>query len=270
MHERCNKPKKIFCYALLTKSGISFIMFVNSRQGGKMIKVAIVDDEKNEQIALRRLIERYADETGTAFSVECFNGGVHFIDKYTPVDLVLTDINMGSLNGVETCKQLRIKDPEVIIVFITNYSGYALQGYSVHAFDFLIKPVSYDIFSILMKKVIGILEKRGDEKYVTLKGDGVSRIKLSDIYYIEITGHKRVYHTTNGDLFDWGQLNDLEKELSEYGFSRCHASYLVNLKYVRKIDGLELYIGKTVIPISRVKRKPFIDSVSEYMKRGAE
>lgn len=238
----------------------------NKNFSGEDMNIAIVDDDKNDCSLLKEQIERCSLKIGAEINIACFSSGVSFLDKYVSYDVVFMDIDMDFMNGISVGKELRKIDTNVIIVFVTNFPGYALSGYSVQAYDFLIKPVSYPILSALMDKLVSITEKRKKEKIIRVKNkESFFNIPASQVYYVEIVGRKRIWRTTEGELYDFGLISDLEKELAPYDFIRCHVSFLVNLKYVKKIQGNYVWVKNEKLLISRGKRKEFMDALTEYI-----
>ncbi len=120
-----------------------------------MIRVAIVEDEQAYRVQFQEYIMRFASETGVKFSVSVFSEGIQLVEHYKPVwDIVLLDIQMPGIDGMETAQFIRKKDDSVAIIFITNMAHYALKGYEVGAFDFVIKPIAYPAFSMKLKKFV--------------------------------------------------------------------------------------------------------------------
>ena len=119
-----------------------------------MIRVAIVEDEAEIREQLMGYVQRYTRQYGTAFEVKTFADGLEILEDYRPAyDLILLDIEMKHLDGMETARRIRELDPEVMLVFITNMAQYAIKGYAVGALDYVLKPVPYFAFSQQLQKV---------------------------------------------------------------------------------------------------------------------
>ena len=151
-------------------------------------------------------------------------------------------------------------------MFITNLKQFALKGYKVFALDFLVKPVSYAAFSTMMDRVRTRITLRGDGDLYIRNAEGGYHVRIADIRYVEIVRHYLVYHTVNGDIRVWGSLTDAEKLLPAASFARCNSCFLVNLAYVDKVEGSDLYIGKDVLAVSRGKRNEFMKRMLAYME----
>ena len=90
-------------------------------------------------------------------------------------------------------------------------------------------------------------------------------VPIRDIKYIEVFNHRLVFHTLDDDLTSFGSLSKMEEQLGKYNFSRCNNCYLVNLKFVTKIDDFTLYLGSETLAISRSKKKSFLKDVADFL-----
>ncbi|HBF5972103.1 TPA: response regulator, partial [Clostridioides difficile] len=110
-----------------------------------MIKIAICEDEKEQQELLKRYINQIFDALSVKCRLEVFNSGEELLEGYSKdTDVLLLDIQMGQINGIDTARKVRVLDDKVEIIFITALIEYALEGYEVRAYRYLIKPVKYN------------------------------------------------------------------------------------------------------------------------------
>lgn len=234
-----------------------------------MLRVAIVEDSPDDQARLNGYLEKFSGEWGETCRVTAFSDGASFLEAYQPdYDLILLDIEMPRLNGMETARELRLRDAHVLLIFITNMAQYALSGYEVDALDYMLKPVSYYAFAMKLKKVQRILRERTGGSLM-LPFDGVvRRIPIQSILYIEVSDHKLCYHTYEGDSTVTGSLKVLEQELAEHHFARCNNCYLVNLTHVRSVTPEVVIVENTSLKISRPRRKEFMQALSDYYGGG--
>ena len=175
---------------------------------------------------------------------------------------------MGGIDGMEAAKEIRKQDPSVCMIFITTMFQYAFEGYSVRAFGFVKKPVLYEEFSHEISCALRQIESmRTHEKYYSVKyNDTLHRLPLSKIVYCEVQNHSAFFHLEDSIVECRSQMNTLENDLNPYGFFRCHASYLVNSSWIKRIEALELELktGET-IPVSQRKKKEFLAALSLYV-----
>ena len=228
--------------------------------------IAIVEDHIEEAEKLKAYFSRYAKDANVTFSIAYFDNAESFLERYRPVyDIVLMDIMLAEMNGMEAAKKLRALDQTTTLIFVTNMAQFAVKGYEVDAFDFIVKPVTYPHFSMKLQRALQKLDTQQDRQITLSLADRMLRIHVSQIKYIEVAGHNLTYHTTTGAFYVYGSLKSAESELNSNFFVRCNNCYLVNLNYVQGIDGHNLLIGKDVLQISRSRRKNFIEQLNNYL-----
>lgn len=234
-----------------------------------MIKIAIVEDDNQYVRTLKQFLSEYGKTNNQEFDIKIFNNGVDFISDYKiGFDLVLMDIEMPHMNGLDTAKKLRKIDSDVVLVFVTNMSQYALMGYEVDAVDYIVKPVDYYNFSVKLKKALKACNNKLGKKIVINTPDSIRCLNSNQIYYIEVIGHSIIYYTQEGDFTTYNKLSVLEKEYEEYNFIRCHKSFMVNLKYVTEVKNSYVFLGSREVPLSRGVRKTFLQKLSNYLSGG--
>lgn len=233
-----------------------------------MVRIKILEDDPADRDTLIECLRKYEREQGQSFSITAYDNPSDFMDNYhMDADLIFMDIELPGINGIETSHQLRAADPVVALVFITNMEQYAIKGYEVDALDFVIKPINYYRFSSMMLRALRNLPVR-DEKEVILQAAGtIRRMRISQIYYVEIQDHLLLYHTDMGRIEAWGKLSDVEAELDTYNFARCSSAHLVNMQHITSVSKTEVIVGSTKLPISQRKRKAFCDRVIAYLNK---
>ena len=232
-----------------------------------MIRVAIVEDSKENAQQLKAMVERYGKENGIAFHFSTFSNGVDFISDYLPqYDLIFMDIDMPLLNGLETTKILRKLYGGVPLVFVTNLEKYAINGYDVGAIGFIVKPLNYATLSVKMHRFMDMIKEEPEPYLVVSSKAGVLKVNLSDVYYITVDGRYVVLHTKTGEIDLHKSMKLLEKELSSYNFVRCDNSSMVNLKYVSMVNSQGAVVNGIVVPCSRNGRKVLLDAFTMYLR----
>lgn len=231
-----------------------------------MIRLAIVEDEKSYRDQLVSYIEQYKAETKHGITIRIFEDGEDITEKYTAeFDLILLDIQMRFMDGMTAAREIRKKDKKVLIMFITSMANYAIQGYEVDALDYLLKPLTYPMFSQKMDRALSRLENSREHHLLIPISDGNRRIDISKIYYIESKSHTMAYHTAEGILEARGRLDDLEKELVQYNFYRSNRGYLVNLHHITGVSDGCCIVNGDMLPISRRKKADFMDRLSQIL-----
>lgn len=231
-----------------------------------MISIAIVEDEPLFARQLQDYIDRYCRESGRQIKVTVFQDGEDIVEDYCgKYDIILMDIQMQFMDGMTAAQKIRSLDHEVVIMFITNMIQYAIRGYEVDAMDYVVKPIEYFSFSQKLDKAIGRMKKQ-KQVYVTVTTEnGVQKLAVPDIYYIESQGHNAIYRTVKGEFISRVTMKELEDMMCKYGFFRCGKGYLVNMRRVDGISGGNCIIHGENIPVSRIKKKEFMEQLLQYM-----
>ena len=234
-----------------------------------LIHIAIVEDEPLFVGQLTEYIRRYEKDSGRRIKITTFADGEDITDDYRGgYDIILMDIQMRFMDGMTAAEKIRTLDHEVIIMFITNMIQYAVRGYEVDAMDYVVKPVEYFAFSQKLDKAIGRIKRAVQVSISVPAEDGLQKLAVSDIYYIESQGHNACYRTTRGRFLSRITLKELEDSMGGYGFFRCGKGYLVNMKHVDGISGNDCMICGGRIPISRNKKKEFMELLIQYTNEG--
>ncbi len=224
-----------------------------------MLSIAIVDDVRSEAEYLASFVERYGNENNEKIKIARFKSGFDFLDGYKAVyDAVFLDIEMPDIDGMAAARKLREFDNDIIIIFVTNIAKYAIQGYSVGALDYLLKPPKYADIKMRMN-IISKRKRLNDYSIVIPYQGGERKLTSGEIVYVESRGHDIIFHT-DGDEILWKgtTLKRVESELTEHGFYRCNNCYLVNLRYCTEIKDNSVMVNGEELQISRARKKGFM------------
>lgn len=221
-----------------------------------MIKIAIVEDEELYAKQLNEYLRQYERENGEAIEVTIYSDGDRIVDKYqSQYDIILMDIEMKFMDGMSAAEEIRKIDTEVVIIFITNMTQYAIRGYAVDALDYVLKPVSYFALSQRLNRAIGRMRKRESKMIMVNMKGGIVRLNIANIYYIESQGHTLILHTILGDYETSGTMKEMEGKLLDMNFCRGNKGYLINLQHVDGIsDGCAIVKDERLI-LSRARKK---------------
>lgn len=218
------------------------------------MKIVICDDEPSERQILEKYVREWAHGCGIKVSFRCFDSSESFLFAWEDdktCDLLILDIEMGEMNGMELARKLRAEGITVPLLFVTGYSEYMPCGYDVSALHYLLKPIQREkIFSVLDR----VKEEPVQSRRLCLEAmDEVIGISLDEIWYAEAVGHYCLLHKKDSAVQLRESIGSFEKKVyGEAQFVKCHRSYLVNLQHVsavRKADVL-LDNGESV-PVSR-------------------
>ncbi len=233
-----------------------------------MLRIAVVDDEQLIRAQLQQYLERFGKEHQERIEVEYFHFPELFLNNYKPVyDIVLMDIDMPGLNGIETARRMRKLDERVVLLFVTNLAQYALQGYEVDATDFVVKPLSYSKVEYKLLRAIRHLPPT-NRPYLILKTEqGAATVSIDDVKYVEVQSHNVFYHTVKETYRIRGSLKQTIEELNDPQFFLCNKCYLVNLAYIDSVEGNSIVVDGEVIEVSRPKKKAMMDALAAYHNR---
>lgn len=231
-----------------------------------MIKIAIVEDDITYSNQLQDYLRRYESEYGEKFDVSTYFDGDAIVEDYhSQFDIILMDVEMRFMDGMSAAEEIRKTDKEVVIIFITNMSQYAIRGYAVEALDYILKPVSYFAFSQRLNRAISRMKKRVQKSVIISIKGGTVRVDASSIYYIESQGHDIIYHTASGKYVSYGTMKELEEALKELHFFRGSKWYLINLQQVEGLeDGYAKFTNNQTVPLSRSRKKEFMEALAQY------
>lgn len=239
-----------------------------------MVNIIILEDEEKAADALRSCLEKYAAEVDQTFKIKAYKSAITLLEEYDGnADLLFLDIQLPYMTGMEAAHKIRDIDKNVIIVFVTNLAQYAIEGYEVDAYDFVLKPVSYPSLALKLKRLISIINQRkllnDDQRSIIFNTkNSIQKAAIEDIIYIEVSNHNLIVHLTDSDIRLRGTISSMYEKLKDYHFVLCNSCYLVNLAYVKGIDGDEVMIQDKKLKISQPKRKSFMQSLATYFGGG--
>lgn len=227
--------------------------------------VAIVEDEKEPREQMQEYISRYAGESEEEFSVTCFTDGDEITERDSALfDIIFMDVQMCFMDGITAAGVIRKRDPDAVLVFVTNMRQYAVQGYRVEALDYLLKPVAWFCFRECMARAIRLLKRREKKTVVVCSHGGKRRMDVSELMYVESQRHTMIYHTKQEKVEVTGTMRDAEEMLAPYHFFRANKGYLINLAYVDALREGCAFIGDERLTVSRYRKNEFMEALTSY------
>jgi len=233
------------------------------------MRIAICDDEKN----IRELIANKVTKQYSEAEIVFFSCGEELLLADKSIDILFLDIQMSGRNGMDTARELRKKDKDVILIFVTAVEEFVFQAFDVGAFHYIVKPIEDAKFiGVLHKAVDELSSKCKDvneekERYLMINSGGVhTKVVFDDIVYAEVFNRKIVIHKLNDTIEYYGKMSDLES-LAGDSFFRPHRAYLINFKYVEKYDASTIYLEKGSVLMAKQNYPEFVKKYMKYIQR---
>lgn len=225
-----------------------------------MLNIAICDDDKTFINYIEGVIESCSVKYEEKFNIKTFSDGSKLIDymliDQKNFDIILLDMQMKDLDGIQTARKIRKQNKNTIIIFVTSYTNMVYDAFEVKAFRYLLKSKVEEQLDNILKEAI---EEIGEDKrnlFVFSFQSTNHMIPFQDIIYFESKKRSIYVYTKDREFNYYGKLRDVEEQTKDMNFIRSHQSFLVNLKHVEEIKGFEIVLDtKQVLPISKSKVK---------------
>ena len=240
------------------------------------MRIAACDDDLEFLQGLSKLLNSYSEENHCNVEYKTYTNPLELImqmEKGIHYDMILLDICMPGMNGIQCAKDIRMYDNLVKIVFLTTSAEYAIESYSVKAHDYLLKPLQKErLFSLLCQ--VEKEEESLEKNIIVVKTKvGITKIALAKLEYCEVVNRKLILHLTNKEDLECSiRINDLEEKLQGFGmFLRAHRSFLVNMDYIRTLTTHSIIMEKGArIPVPREKYAQIKQTYMEYIFRAKD
>lgn len=223
------------------------------------MRIAVCDDDPMELHKIRSSLEQYVSlhQKEADIAVYAYPDGDSLLDgmkRLGKFDLMILDILMPGMNGIELASEIRGGGDFGKIIFLTSSPEYAVDSYKVGAFYYLLKPFHQEeLFSLIRKAHLAIGNEQGSS--IMLKRGGMlTKVELRMLSFAESANHNVLFHLKGGEVIDcFGSLQDYESNLLADGrFVRCHKSFFVNMDFVKSVTNKEFILTDgQLIPISR-------------------
>lgn len=221
-----------------------------------MINIGICEDELHYRVNIKDMLGDILSTYSINYKIYEFSSGEELLSNYPKdLDILIMDIQMKIINGMDTARKIREFDQNLEIIFMTSFSEFMQEGYEVKAYRYILKPISErKISRNILPCINEIMKKKNNYLTINVK-NYVDRIKIDSIVYIETDRPNILIHTNDNKYTTKMSISKIDKILREHGFFRCHNSYIVNLKLVESMNSNTLKIGEKYIPISKYRVK---------------
>lgn len=232
------------------------------------VSIAICDDDPSDLIKMEAMTKELMETEKISFGISGFGNAVSLlsaIENGDMFDILLLDVMMENLNGIELAAALRRQGNNAAIVFISSNRELALLGYEVSAVRYLEKPVRWEK---LQEALRYCCQAHLTQKEILLStADGQCRILVSDLIYIESWNRGTRLVLVNGECKTKAKISELERLLPKDRFALCHRTLLVNLGFVQSVRYCELTLRNgQVLPVSKYRQAKVKQSLLRYLR----
>lgn len=232
-----------------------------------MYRALIVEDEPEEAARLSAFVRRYGESHDITFKITWIKSAMEMLADKGHYDLVLLDIDLPGITGMEAAQLMRVYDESTPIIFVTNLAKYAVKGYEVGATGFIVKPVTWGNLSMNLDRALRTIRQNSGRSVMVPTEDGMRVVAFSSIVYVEVTGHRLTYHLEDGEMLETrGSLGQLEEELAGAPIVRVAKSCVVNMDKITLVraQDLQMVTGECV-HVSRTRKREVMDAVTDYL-----
>ncbi len=233
-----------------------------------MYYIAICDDEKGFAAQMQENLAHYADAKGLQFHFQIYYDGQELLEHYrAETDLIFMDIKMEKMDGLKTAEQIRRRDREVGIVFLTSMAEHVWRGYEFGAFNYLMKPLKYERLAMELDRFFAVYSGKEQKFLIVTNDKGKFKIQYKSIRYIEVEKRSVLVHYEDTSQIMHKSMKETALMFeNEAAFARCHASFLVNLAYITSVENMAAVLSTGErIPVSHPKQKEFMLKLAEYL-----
>jgi DNA-binding LytR/AlgR family response regulator len=242
-----------------------------------MINIAICDDEQYITEQLKGVLIDYQAQIAESIDCDIFHSGESLLLTQKRYDIIFLDIYMPGIDGLEVAKRIRKEDLIVEIIYLTNYSGLTKEALSVHAFEYLEKPVKkneifYQLDEVIARIIHRRLSQESNHHIIEFEG-GKTKIKLpvDDIYYFERKDRKVKVVTKKGDFTLYESLASIEEKLKKYDFVLSHQSFIVNICNMKDYVKDEItMMNNDIIPLAQKRSAEFKLATRKFLQKKLE
>ena len=234
----------------------------------EMYQIAICDDETT----ICEIVSGIVREWSKDIKISCFNSGEELLAEYVSFDAIFLDIDMKGMDGIETGRQIRERDYETKIIYLTSYRDYVAGAFEVHAFQYLLKPISSVRLRQILEELFRYVKKSDKQRILDFHtNEGVVCVDVADICYFEFVNRKIRMVTLQNAYYMTGKISSIYVRTCPMGFSMPHKSFVVNLLHVKNVKNLEIIMDNgDMIPLSQKKQKEWKQELTNYLSERLE
>ena len=230
------------------------------------MRIAVCDDSSLDRELIAELLCEYFSGKRLPHEIVPYQNGAELlcdVEEDRWFDIVLLDIYMGNLLGIDVARKLRASGYEGEIIFLTASADYAVDSYDVDAAGYLLKPVSVQRLYLFMDRILQDFE---EEVYQIRQRSKITRVPYREILFVESSNSKCILHREpDRQYVIYKRLSEIETELNDRRFLRCHQSYLVNMDFIQLADKSFTLLSGDEVLIRRRDLKTIRQTYLDYV-----
>lgn len=230
-----------------------------------ILKIAVCDDDSKD----RQLIVSFIKSAAPCCEIISYRSGEELlwdVESGVHFDILLLDIYMNGISGIETAKRVRVLIPDALLIFISSSDDFYRESYDLYAFNYLIKPVSGEKLMQVLTLAIENKKKDTDQIIQVFFNNNLHKVRCSQLVYLYSDRHIVNLCLKNGEtLKSYGKMDDFVSQLPSKGFMRCHQSYIVNLNHVSAMTTSRIELDGVSVPMSKKYSKQARDMYRLHM-----
>lgn len=232
------------------------------------MKIAICDDNEAELIRIKELLEFYAQYNNQTFIIKCFSSSVELAStaEFEKFDIYFLDIIMPVMDGINLAREIRTFDKSSPVIFLTSSPEFAVESYTVKAFNYLLKPVNKDALYNTIDDILETFHKEHFDTFIIKNNSGIHKIYLSDIVYAEALNRKVILNLKNNEqIVSTDVFSSIcDTLMAHKEFALPHRSFIVNMNYIKTIDTIKIQLfNEKIIPLAQRRvsdiKKQYLD-----------
>ncbi len=236
-----------------------------------MFRVAICEDEKVVLDFETSLVNKWAAGRGSSLELDTYISAEQFLfesEDKAPYDLLIFDIQMKNMNGMELAKTLRRRGCDAVIIFITGVPDYAIEGYEVGAVRYILKPVKEEVLDGLLDSAFEERQKKSEDYFMLGQGTELEKISFEKIIYIEARGHYVFLKGTDFEREWKAGFTETSGAFDGKGFFCLRRGLMVNLAHVQRITRTDCILddGES-LPVARGAYKELNEAFIAFFKK---
>ena len=235
---------------------------------GEGMNIAICDDQAADAERLRGFLLSHFEANGFTGSVQLYDSGEALLEEFAPgrFDVLFLDVYMKELTGVETAQRIRESDPDCLLVFTTVSDDKMREAFALRAASYVEKPLTPEKLEVVFTQCHNLFMKNA--RYIEINFERSKlKIPFAQIMYAEITGRQVFFHTSTGEVIKTNmKMNDVERQLPNSFFLRCHRSFIVNMNYVADVQKNDLILKNgQPVPMRINGRKDVVNALNKFL-----